>query len=104
MEKTYREMIKELAESEISDIERGDLLIRDMCKTIDAILVYKYTKDYYSGNSDSVIQDRINAIDQAMAVMVGNMDIYMEILQITYSVQQHNNKRIQKILKRIRGS
>jgi len=102
MTMTYEEMVKKLAETDMTEIERGENLIRSMCGVIDAILNYKYVLDHYKGDSDGVIQDQINSIKNAMAIMVGDADVYMMLLGITDKVRTKADSRIGKILRKMR--
>ena len=98
---TYKEMITKLAASDVSEIERGENLIRSMIKTIDAIMNYKYVSDHYKGDTPGVMVDQTNIVRNALCVMIGDMDIYMEVLDITESVRPKVEGRIVKIVKKI---
>ena len=101
---TYEEMITKLAATEITDIERGENLIRSMIKTMDAIMNYKYVSEHYKGDAPGVMIDQTNIIKNALVVMIGDMDIFMEVLHITNAVQYKAERRITKIINKVENN
>ena len=53
----YYEEIKVIADSNKSLMDRGDLIIKHMCRLTEDILNYRYACEKYKGNSDSIIYD-----------------------------------------------
>ena len=77
----YWDMIRQIAESGISVEDRGDMLIKDMAKVMDAVKQYKYTIEHYKGNG-TVVQDMANKVKKTMVIMIVSGSVYAEILDI----------------------
>ena len=100
---TYKEKIQLIANSGVSEIERGENLIRSMSKVIEEIMNYKYTYDHYGGDSEEVLKDKANAIKNATAVMVTDADILMTALGLSDAVIIKAKNRVDKIVIRVYG-
>lgn len=100
MNTTYEDKIKYLATTDKTELERGDVIIKDMARLMQDLTDYRYAKEHYNGTGD-VLKDKIMSIKNSIAVMMGDMDIYMEVVNITDMVKAKNNKRIDTIYNRI---
>lgn len=97
----YSDMIKIISSSNIGVIERGEQLLHDYCNVISSILDYKYTLDHYHGENDDVYTNRINSISKALSILLGDVDVYMDILNITEKTHTAKKERIKKIATKI---
>lgn len=96
----YKNMIKAVANSNRTQFERADILIREMCKLISDLLDYRYTSEHYKGDGN-VVDDRINAIKNSLALIVTDIDIYMEQMNITKEVRDKAAKRMDKLVNKL---
>lgn len=94
--------IKVLRNDGVSEIERGDSIIKDMCRLTTDLLNYKYTVDHYTGNNTStIISDSVCQIKNSMALLVSDMEIYMDQMDIADKVRDKANKRLWKMADRV---
>lgn len=98
----YREMVRQIAKADVTEIERGEMLIRRMANMIDVILNYKYVVEHYNGSETSTkLADEVNCIKNELAILVSELDIYMETLYITDKVKEKAENRVARILRKI---
>lgn len=97
----YEKMIKSIAAGNLDVMDRGDILIREMCKLMETMLNYKYIKKHYD-DKGTTMEDRLNEIRNAMVTVTSDMDVYMEQLRVRDSVRDKAYKRIEKIYNKIR--
>lgn len=97
----YDEMIEVIAAGDMGEFDRGDILIREMCKLMETMLNYKYIKSHYD-DKGTTMEDKINEIKNAMSVVTSDMDVYAEQLSIRNAVHQKAYKRVDKIYNKIR--
>lgn len=98
----YREMVRQIAKADVTEIERGEMLIRRMANMIDVILNYKYVVEHYNGGETSTtLTDEVNRIKNELALLVSEFDIYMETLCITDKVKEKAENRASRILRKI---
>ena len=92
----YEESIKKLASTSRSDLERVDVLIKEMCRLTNDLLDYKFAAENYKGKG-TVLDDLLNATASSAALLIGDLDIYMEQMDITNKVKEKKEKRIDKL-------
>lgn len=93
----HYEELRVIAKSDKSILERGDMIIKDMCRLTQDILNYRYTCEKYKGDNASVIEDKMNSIKNTMGILISDLDIYMEVAEIKDSVNNKAVKRIHKV-------
>lgn len=96
----YKDMVRVIADSDRTQFERADILIREMCKLTSDLLDYRYASEHYKGDGN-VIDDRINAIKNSLALIVADVDIYMEQMNITKEVRDKAAKRMDKLVNKL---
>lgn len=98
----YKDMVEKIAKTGVSEIERGEMVIRRMANMIDIILDYKYVVEHYNGGETSTkLADEVNCIKNELAILVSELDIYMETLCITDKVKEKAENRAARILRKI---
>ena len=93
----YYEELNVIAKSDKNIFERGDMIIKDMCRLTQDILNYRYTCEKYKGDNASVVEDKMNSIKNTMGILISDLDIYMEVAKIKDSVDDKATKRIHKV-------
>lgn len=97
------DIIKVFRHDGISEIERGDILIKNMCRVTTDLLNYRYTVNHYVGDDTStVVTDIVCRIKNSLALLLSDMEIYMDQLDITDKVRQKKVERINKLAEKIR--
>ncbi len=96
----YKNMIKAVADSDRTQFERADILIREMCKLTSDLLDYRYASEHYKGDGN-VVDDRINTIKNSLSLVVTDIDIYMEQMNITKEVKDKAAKRMDKLVNKL---
>lgn len=100
---TYGEMVGKIAQSDKTEFERGEALIRQFCKLTDEMLDYKYMIEHYNGGErSSVIEDEKNILANKLAAVKSDLDIYIMKLGITSEVVNKATKRLERMIKRIK--
>lgn len=100
---TYGEMIIKVANSDKTEFERAEALIRQFCKLTDELLDYKYMIEHYNGGErSSVIEDEKNILINKLAVVKSDLDIYIQKMDITSDVIDKATKRLERMTKRIK--
>ena len=96
----YMDMIKKIANGERTAFERGDIIIRELCRLTEDILDYRYAGEHYNGDG-TVLDDKRNQIKKSLVIVKSDLDVYMEQLGITDEVRDKSNKRLEKIANKI---
>lgn len=96
----YMDMVKTIANGERTAFERGDIIIRELCRLTEDILDYRYAGEHYDGNG-TVLDDKRNQIKKSLVLVKSDLDVYMEQLGITDEVKDKSNKRLEKITNKI---
>lgn len=99
----YEDMVRVIAKSDRTITERGEQIIKDVGKVIETIMNYNYTVAHYEGNAEGVVQDKVGSIKNSLAILESDVDVYKESLGITRKVWEKKQKRVNKIMDRIRG-
>lgn len=98
----YEEAVKKLTKSNKSCFDRGDMIIRDCCKLITDIQNYRYTYDHYKGGeNNTVLKDKLMTIKNSLGIIIGDIDTYAEMLNITDLVKDKCESRIIEIADKI---
>lgn len=92
-----QDSIKIIIESGKTEMDRGDMMIKSMCKVTEELLNYRYAYDNYVGNRDIVLKEKVNTIKNSLGVLMSEIMIYTETLGITEDVKEKADKRIVKI-------
>ena len=96
----YEEALEVCANSDKTVENRGELIIRNMCRMINDILDYKYALENYHGTG-TVIDDKRNVVKNSMALLESEIDIYKTMLDITDDVFTTKVKRTVRIAEKI---
>lgn len=96
----YEQCIKELATDGKSEFERADNLIKEMSRLTMDLLDYRYIYEHCEGSESTALQDAVAKIKNSIAILSGDMDIYMELMDITKKVQDKKCYRINRIAER----
>ena len=97
------ESIKIFRYDGISEVERGDILIKDMCRVTTDLLNYRYTINHYVGdNTSTVVTDIVCQIKNSLALLLSDMEIYMDQMDIVDKVRDKADKRLWKMADRVR--
>lgn len=100
---TYGDMVGKIAQSDKTEFERGEALIRQFCKLTDEMLDYKYMLEHYNGGErSSVIEDEKNILINKLATVKSDFDIYIQKIDVTSDVIDKATKRIERMSKRIK--
>lgn len=85
-----------------TELERGDILIKDMSRLIVDLINYRYAVENYKGNQEGVLQDNLSKVKNSVALLMGDLDIYNEQVGITTKVEGRKTDRMNRIAKKIR--
>ena len=93
----YRKAIRVLSSGDRNELERGDILIKEMSRLTTDILNYRYISEHYKGVQEKVMIDNVNKIKNSLAILLGDMEVYMDCLNISNDVTDKKRNRITKI-------
>lgn len=96
----YIKAIEICANSDKTIEDRGELIIRNICRITIDILDYKYALNNYKGGG-TVLADKRNVVKNSIALLESDMDIYKNMLGITDDVYAAKYKRTIKVAERI---
>lgn len=83
--------------------DRDQLVVRSMCKTIDAIMNYNYADIHYAGDdTSSVMKDKLASVKSNLAVLLSDVELYMQALDIADDTRTKAYKRIVKMAERVK--
>lgn len=99
MNNEYIEAIKKLADDDRTELERGDILIREMCRLTSDLLDYRNAVENYKGKG-TVLNDLLGTIANSMALLMSDLDIYAEYMDITDKVAHKKENRVIKLAKK----
>lgn len=102
MSKEYEEALKAIVNSNRDELDRGDMIISEMCKLTQNLLDYRYAVNHYEGNQKGVLIDKIGTIKNTLSVLLGDIDMYMEYVDITDKVNKKKEERVIKIAAKIK--
>lgn len=97
----YEDMIKIIAKTDKTVVDRGDIVIKDMSRLINDIMNYRYTVEHYKGDTEDVLTDKLMSVKNSMAILESDMDIYKETADISSKVESKKIGRINKIMDKI---
>lgn len=93
----YKEAVSKMANGNRDELDRGDIIIREMCRLTNDLLDYRYTISHYEGTQEGVYSDKVGTIKNSLAVLLGDIDMYTEYMGITEKVQQKKEERVIKL-------
>ena len=94
----YETAVKALAHNgDKNEFDRADMVIKEMSRVISNLLDYRHTVSYYEGNQEGVIKDKMNTVVNSLSVLLGDIDMYMESVEITDKVKKKKESRIYKL-------
>lgn len=99
---TYENAVKIIANSDKTIADRGQIIIKEMNRLSSDIIDYDYTDKHYKG-SGSVLTDKVQTIKKSLAVLLSEIDVYMQMLNITDSVKNNAERRVNRIAERIQN-
>lgn len=98
----YSDAVKIVAGSDYTLLERGDMIMRDMAWLAESLVNYRYSYDHVEGDRDTALENRMSAIKNNMAILAGELDVYMELAGIRDSVVAKKTNRIRGIANRVK--
>ena len=97
----YKTMIQIIIQNnDKTELERGDILIKDMSRLIVDLVNYRYAVENYKGDQEGVLQDHLAKVKNSVALLMGDLDIYNEQVGITAKVEDKKTDRMNRIVKR----
>ena len=96
----YESAVETMAVTSRDELDRADIIIREMTRLTNDLLDYRYVATHYEGDSQDVLKDKINTIKNSLAVLLGDLDIYMEYMDITDKVNNKKQKRVIELVKK----
>lgn len=102
--KDYNEMVTEIARSDKSVLDRGDIIIKEMSRVISDILDYRYIAEHHNGNVDIALNEKAGTIKNSLAILESDVDIYVEQLGMSKKIFKEKCKRVEKISNKINRS
>ena len=99
----YEESLRIISTSNRTEYERAENLIKEMCRLTTDLLDYRYAVENYKiDGSSTVLQDNLAKIKNSLALVVSDIDIYMDQMGITNKVKQKAVDRVNRIADKIR--
>ena len=96
----YWEKVKELAHNGgKTDIERGEVIIREMLRLIGDLIDYRWAVEHYKGTG-TAINDKKNSVKNSLALLISDLDIYTEQMGLTKKVQKRSDDRLEDLIKK----
>ena len=92
----YIEAIKKLADGDRTELERADILIREMCRVTNNLLDYRYAVEHYKG-SGTALNDMLGTMATSIALLESDLDVYKEYMNITDKVNKKKENRVIKL-------
>ena len=101
MNKNYDDAIKTMVKNGKDELDRGDIIIKEMSRLTQDLLDYRYTVNHYEGNQKGVCSDKVSTIKNTLSILLGDIDMYMEYVGIADKVDKKKKERIIKLAERI---
>ncbi len=101
MNKNYDDAIKTMVKNGKDELDRGDIIIKEMSRLTQDLLDYRYTVNHYEGNQKGVYSDKISTIKNTLSILLGDIDMYMEYVGIADKVDKKKKERIIKLAEKI---
>lgn len=98
----YEEMIKVLANDGMSELDREDILIREMAKLVEDLLHYRYVITH--DTKGTVVEDSKNLIKKSATLVETDLSVLIEQMGLTDDVRKRSRKRLDKLMDRIHTS
>lgn len=99
----YEKALRIISTSNRTEYERAENLIKEMCRLTTDLLDYRYAVENYKiDGSSTVLQDNLAKIKNSLALVVSDIDIYMDQMGITNKVKQKAVDRVNRIANKVR--
>ena len=98
----YRDAVRTMTDTKRDELDRGDILIREMCRLTNDLLDYRYTISHYEGTQEGVYSDKVGTIKNSLAILLGDIDMYTEYMGITDKVNKKKEERVIKLAQKTR--
>lgn len=95
----YEEMIKVLANNGMSELEREDILIREMAKLVEDLLHYRYVMTHET--KGTVVEDSKNLIKKSATLVETDLSVLIEQMGLTDDVRKRARKRLDKLVDKV---
>ena len=95
----YKKNLKVLARGDKNEVDRADIIMKEMCRLMTDFIDYRYAVENYKGGG-TVLADKVNTIKNSLAVLLGDVDVYMEYMNISGKVEEKKENRINNIAKK----
>ena len=92
----YEEMIKTLANNGMSELEREDILIREMARLVEDLLHYRYVVTHET--KGTIVEDSKNLIKKSATLVQTDLSMLIEQLGLTDDVRKRSEKRLNKLI------
>lgn len=83
-------------------VDQCDVITREMCQMIIAMINYRYALQHGNLNIGTVREDEINKLKNNISIVGSDIDIFMDILNVTNDVIYKKKKRIEKMARKIK--
>lgn len=83
-------------------VDQCDVLTKEMCQMIMAMTNYKYALQHCDLDRGTVREDEINKLKNNISIVGSDMDIFMDMLNVTSDVIYKKKKRIEKMARKIK--
>ena len=95
----YEEMIKVLANNGMSELEREDILIREMAKLVEDLLHYRYVMTHET--KGTIVEDSKNLIKKSATLVETDLSVLIEQMGLTDDVRKRARKRLDKLVDKV---
>lgn len=95
----YEEMIKVLANDGMSELDREDILIREMAKLVEDLLHYRYVTTH--DTKGTVVEDSKNLIKKSATLVETDLNVLIEQMGLTDDVRKRSRKRLDKLVDKV---
>lgn len=83
-------------------IDQCDVITKEMCQMIIVMTNYKYAFQHGNFDIGTVREDEINKLKNNISIVGSDIDIFMDMLNVTSDVLYKKKKRIEKMARKIK--
>lgn len=83
-------------------IDQCDVITKEMCQMIIGMTNYKYALQHGNFDIGTVREDEINKLKNNISIVGSDIDIFMNMLNVTNDVIYKKKKRIEKMARKIK--
>ena len=99
----YEDALQLLVNSDRTELERADNLIKSMSRLAVDLLDYRFAVEHYDGNpNNTLVQDTLSKIINNLSSVKGDMDIFMVKMNVADDVERMAENRVVKIAIKVR--